>query len=466
MTNYRLFAIVLLLFGAGIGYFNYYSEITPAGFWARPFKLGLDLKGGTHLVYEADTSVLQSGDVKDSMSSLREVIEKRVNVFGVSEPLVFTEDSILGSEVKHRLVVELPGVTDIDKALALISKTPVLEFKTERPDGPEKDAIIKAYEIAQEKMKAGGDVNAEALIKANPLLTKDPLYLSTQLTGRYLKKAQVAFNTQGVGTPTVTLEFNDEGSKLFAEITKANLGKTVAIYLDGQVISAPTVQSEIKNGQAEITGNFTVDEAKMLVRDLNLGALPVPIKLVSSQTIGATLGQEAVEKGIKAGLMGLFFIAVFMIVWYRLPGVVAVLSLAMYIAIMLALFKLIPVTLTAAGIAGLILSIGIAVDANVLIFERMKDELKHDKKMQEAMIDGFSRAWLSIRDSNLSSIISAVILFWFGTSLIKGFALTLSIGILVSMFTAIVTTRTFLLALGFKHKSKMSSFLFGSGLTK
>jgi len=466
MTNYRLFAIVLILFGIGIGYFNYYSEVTDSGFWSRPFKLGLDLKGGTHLVYEADTSALASGDISDSMSSLREVIERRVNVFGVSEPLVFTEESILGPEIKHRLVVELPGVTDINQALDLISKTPVLEFKTERPEGVEKEAVVKAYQIAQDKIKSDQTIDAKQLIKENPLLEKDPLYITTPLTGRYLNKAQVTFNNQGVGTPTVSLEFNDEGSKLFSQITKDNLGKTVAIYLDGQVISAPTVQSEITNGKAEITGNFTIDEAKELVRNLNLGALPVPIELVSSQTIGATLGKKAFDKGVYAGLIGLLLIAIFMIAWYRLPGVIAVLSLSIYIMIMLALFKLLPVTLTAAGIAGLILSIGIAVDANVLIFERMKDELSHDKKMHQALVDGFDRAWLSIRDSNLSSIISAVILFWFGTSLIKGFALTLSIGIVVSMFTAIVTTRTFLLAIGVKHKSKLSTFLFGSGLTK
>jgi len=203
-----------------------------------------------------------------------------------------------------------------------------------------------------------------------------------------------------------------------------------------------------------------------LVRNLNLGALPVPIHLISSQTIGATLGADALAKGVYAGLLGLAVVASLMILWYRLPGLVAVVSLGVYIILMLALFKLIPVTLTAAGIAGFILSIGIAIDANVLIFERLREELREGKSLYEATIDGFARAWLSIRDSNLSSLISAIILFWFGTSMIKGFALTMALGIVISMFTAITVTRTFLLAIGVKHKTKLTSFLFSSGFYK
>ncbi|MCE9628386.1 MAG: protein translocase subunit SecD [Candidatus Vogelbacteria bacterium] len=467
MSYYRIFAVILLLLGVGVGYFVYHSEtVTPDSFLSKPFKLGLDLRGGTRLVYDADTSVIQAGDVKDAMDSLREVIERRINVFGVSEPQIFTETAGLGAEAKHRLVVELPGVTNIDQALQLISKTPVLEFKTERPDGPEKEQIKKAYEQAQLSITSNASTTIESLLKANPLLSEDPLYVSTGLSGRYLKKASVSFSGEGVSGPGVSLEFNEEGAKLFAKITSENVGKSVAIYLDGQLLSAPNVREAIKDGRAEITGQFTVDEAKTLVRDLNLGALPLPIKLASSQTIGATLGQEAFDKGVKAGAVALAVIALFMIFWYRLPGLIAVISLSIYVAIMLALFKLIPVTLTAAGMAGLILSIGIAVDANVLIFERLKDELRRGKSIHDALLEGFSRAWLSIRDSNLSSIISAAVLFWFGTSLIKGFALTLMIGILVSMFSAITVTRTLLLALGVKHKTKLSTFLFGSGFTK
>ncbi|MEK7091837.1 MAG: SecD/SecF family protein translocase subunit, partial [Patescibacteria group bacterium] len=210
---------------------------------------------------------------------------------------------------------------------------------------------------------------------------------------------------------------------------------------------------------------FSLAEAKELVKNLNLGALPVPISLASTQTIGATLGGEALAKGLKAGVIGFIIIAIFMVLWYRLPGVVAVLSLSIYVAIMLSIFKLIPVTLTAAGIAGFILSIGIAVDANVLIFERLKEEINNGKKVQEALHDGFTRAWSSIRDSNTSTILSSIILFWFGSSLIKGFGLNLAIGVIISMFTAITVTRTFLLALGFKGESRLVRFLFSSGLS-
>ncbi len=251
---------------------------------------------------------------------------------------------------------------------------------------------------------------------------------------------------------------------MFADITKANINKSVAIYLDGAPISTPTVREAILDGNAEISGSFNVIEARELVGRLNSGALPVPISLLSTATVGATLGERALHSGVKAGAVGVLVVAIFLLFWYRIPGIVAILALVIYLAIMLLIFKLIPVTLTAAGIAGFILSIGMAVDANILIFERMKEELRKGKDITTAMHDGFARAWLSIRDSNTSSIISAVILFWFGTSLVKGFALTLGIGVLVSMFSAITVTRTFLLALGTRGNSRMVKFLFGSGI--
>lgn len=434
MTKIRFWAIILLLAGILIGYFNYYSQVNPGWSFYKPFKLGLDLSGGSRLTYEADVSRLNPVDVPDAMSSLREVIDRRVNVFGVSEPIVQTESSSLSGTAYHRLIVELPGVTDIKEATKMIAETPQLEFQ-----------ILKSGVIAE---------------KAS---TTD--FIATGLTGQYLKKAQVSFNQNSL-SPSISIEFNDEGAKLFAAITKANVNKPVAILLDNQIISAPNVREEIRDGKAEISGQFTVDEARELVRNLNLGALPVPIKLASTEIIGATLGSEATKKGVEAGLIGLFIVAVFMILWYRLPGLISVISLSAYIVLMLAIFKLLPVTLTAAGIAGFILSIGIAVDANVLIFERLREELRAGKGMNESIKEGFNRAWTSIRDSNLTSIISAAILFWFGTSLIKGFALTLMIGIVVSMFTAITLTRTLLLALGFRHQVGWSKFLFGNAFFK
>ena len=246
----------------------------------------------------------------------------------------------------------------------------------------------------------------------------------------------------------------------------------LAILLDGQVISSPTIQDAITDGQAVITGTFTADQAKSLVRNLNYGALPVPITLVSTQTVGATLGQNAKDAGVKAGLVGFALIVAFLILWYRLPGLIASISLCMYVILSLAVFKLIPVTLTAAGIAGFILSIGMAVDANILIFERMKEELKRGKSVSDALHEGFTRAWLSIRDSNISSIITAIVLFWLGTSAIQGFALTLGLGVLISMFTAISVSRTFLFAIAPKNdpkqnggsQSKFVKFLFSNGL--
>lgn len=465
MSKYRSIALCLLILGGMLGYYVYYSEVNPTSSWAKPFKLGLDLKGGTHLVYEADTTKIQPSQVNEAMTSLREVVDRRVNVFGVTEPLVYVEQAGVGDNAKQRLAVDLPGVTDVNQALQLISKTPTLEFKTERPAGAEKDAIIAAKKSAQDYLVAHPSTTIEAVTALYPQALEDADYIDTPLSGRFLKKATVGFANQGVSQPTVNLEFNPEGAKMFADITAANVDKTVAIYLDGVIISAPNVREAIKDGNAEISGKFTVDEAKQLVRDLNLGALPVPIKLVSTETIGATLGADALNKGIMAGLIGLLIIALFMIIYYRLPGLVSVVSLMLYVTIMTALFKIIPVTLTAAGIAGFILSLGIAVDANVLIFERLKEELRKGKAMSEAVNEGFARAWLSIRDSNLSSLISAIVLFWFGSSLIKGFALTLALGIIVSMFTAIVVTRTFLKALGVHKRTKVSDFLFGSGIS-
>jgi protein-export membrane protein SecD len=378
------------------------------------------------------------------MSALRDVIERRVNLFGVSEPIVQTQkSSILSGAQEERLIVELPGVTDTQQAIDLIGKTPVLEFKLVKR-GFEGDIVLN-----------DGGLNNDA-------------FEATGLTGRYLKRAKLEFNTSHSGLPNepiVVLEFNDEGSALFAKITREHVGEALAIFLDGSVISSPVIREEIPNGTATISGGFTPEEARDLVKNLNFGALPVPIELLSTQTIGASLGSEALVKGITAGASGMILVITFLIFWYRLPGVIAGVSLTLYILLMFAIFKLIPVTLTSAGIAGFILSIGMAVDANVLIFERMKEELKAGKKTREAAKEGFARAWLSIRDGNISSIISAIILFWFGTSLIEGFALTFGLGVVVSMLTAIIVSRTFIYALGNYQYRRFVRFLFGSGIT-
>lgn len=440
----RVYSLIILFVGIGVGYFVYASTLHPGGFLSRfPFRLGLDLAGGTELVYRADTHSVAGSDAGNAMASLREVIERRVNLFGVSEPLVQVEHSgALSGARDERLIVELPGVSDVEKAIALIGKTPLLEFKLMRPD-------IKSKEEAQ-KIPPG------------------ELFIDTGLTGRFLEQAQLVFGTgRGHGfanEPAVALQFNTEGGDRFATITREHRGEVLAIFLDGSPISTPVIQNEITDGKAQISGNFTPEEARSLVRNLNFGALPLPIELASTQSVGATLGALAIAAGIRAGIIGFLLIATFLILWYRLPGVLAVVSLMLYVVAMLALFKLIPVTLSAAGIAGFILSVGMAVDANVLIFERIKEELRRETDTREAIAQGFSRAWFSIRDANISSLISAVILFWLGTSLVRGFALTFGLGVITSVITAVVISRTFLLAVGSERKTKLATFLLGSGV--
>ena len=460
MWKKRILALIILVLGAGVALFVFKSEpklykyIAPNSefqsqrsfFKNSPFRLGLDLSGGSHLIYKADISGVPSGEVGTSMDALRDVIERRINLFGVSEPVVQVESGGLVAGGEEKLIVDLPGVTDVEKATTMIGQTPLLEFKTEAP---------KTTPPKVSKVSKDGTVNLDI----------GSQFVSTPLTGRYLSKATLDFDSN-TREPKVSLQFDDTGTKLFAEITKANVGKMVAIYLDGAPISTPVVREEIPNGQAVISGSFTPTEAKLLVGRLNSGALPVPITLLSKQTIGATLGESAVTAGVKATIIGFLLVALFLILWYRLPGLIATLSLCIFISIILALFKLLPVTLTAAGIAGFIISMGIAVDANVLIFERIKEELRGGRSIVDAISFGFSRAWFSIRDSNISNIITAVILFWFGTSLIKGFALTLGMGVLISMLSAITITKIFLSAVSFIGEGKVARFLFSSGLGK
>jgi len=394
-----------------------------------PFKLGLDLQGGTHLVYEADLSQIEEKEKSNSMEGLRDVIERRVNLFGVREPVVQVQG--------QRLIVELAGVIDPAAAIRQIGQTPFLEFKEPR-------ATEETQKILDKKKEIEGK-NFEEIQKIEnwQIAFEDPYFQSTPLTGRYLKRAEIGFdpNTQ---KPLILLQFNDEGAKIFEEITSRNVKKPLAIYIDETLISAPVVQEAISGGRAQITGDFTYDSAKELARNLNAGALPVPIKLISQQSVGPILGQISLEKSLKAGIIGFLAVILFMIIFYRLPGILASLALLIYIVLVLSLFKLIPVTLTLAGIAGFILSIGMAVDANILIFSRMREEFAQKKSFSIVVDEGFKRAWPSIRDSNFNSLIVCLILFSFATSFVKGFALTLGIGILVSMFSAIFITRIFL----------------------
>ena len=442
MLKKRISAIVLLVVGILLGTFVHYSELPGNGFISKfPFKLGLDLSGGTHLVYQADTSKIPASDVVGAMESLKMVIESRINAFGVAEPIIQTEKGTVGGVQIQKLIVELPGVTDVNKAVDLIGKTPVLEFKTEK-------AISSA----------AANVNAST----TDAYTVE--YETSPLTGRFLESARVEFD-QNTRQPLVSLVFNEEGKKLFGQLTTANIGKTIAIFLDGRAISTPVVQTAITDGKAVISGRFTPTEARDLARDLKYGALPVPIELIGTQSIGASLGVDALHASVAAGIWGLVIISIFLLFWYRLPGILAIISLGLYTVITLTLFKLFGIVLTSAGLAGFIISIGMAVDGNILIFERMKEELARGLSVEDAIKEGFARAWLSIRDSNTSSIITGLILFFTATSpLIKGFALVFILGVVVSMFTAITVSRTLLVALGVKKYEGVAKFLFGNGL--
>lgn len=369
----------------------------------KPTKLGLDLVGGSRIVLEAQTTDTIAKITPDMMSSLQFAIENRVNALGVAE-------TVVQQTGEKRLLVEIPNVSDPAKAKEFLGETAELEFK--KPlDG---------------KYGATG-------------------WVPTGLTGKDVKKALISTNPGGQWV--VSLEFNDKGSKKFGELTTKMVGQSMAIFFNGDMQSAPTIQEPILGGHAQISGGdsgFAYEEAKKMVDLLNAGALPVPAKIIEESLVGPTLGADSIAKSKTAGLIGIGLVMIFMLVYYRLPGIIANIALVIYSLLVFAVFKIVPVTLTLAGIAGFILSIGMAVDANILIFERTKEELKAGRTLFTAINAGFDRAFTSIFDSNMTTIITCVILYFLGTSIIKGFALTLIIGVLISMFTAITVTKNFM----------------------
>jgi preprotein translocase subunit SecD len=527
----------------GIGWLDSFTE-------KFKINMGLDLQGGVHLVYQADMSNIESGQESEALNGIQDVIEKRVNAYGVAEPLIQTSKT--GDD--YRLIVELAGIKDIEEAKKTIKETPLLEFKEEGEPVQLTEEQIKEIEAENEKVKQkaqellekalagedfsqlakdnsedgsaqeGGDLGffgrgvmvpvfEEAIFSENlgdgeiyPELVKSefgyhvvkkieqrgegenleihaahillkttdpqqlqqlmqPEFKDTGLTGQQLESAQVVFNGQ-TNLPEVSLKFNDEGKELFKNVTEKNVGKQVAIFLDGSIISAPVVQDVIRNGEAVINGKFTTQEARELAQRLNAGALPVPITLVSQQSVEATLGKASLEKSLKAGVIGLAMVAIFMLLYYRLAGLVAVLALLIYTALIIMILKIssltpLSITLTLSGIAGFILSIGMAVDANILIFERMKEELNGGRDLKSAIEHGFRRAWPSIKDSNFSTILTALVLTLIGAGFVKGFALTLILGILLSMFTAIVITRAILDLITINWLEKHKAILLG-----
>jgi len=390
--------------------------------------LGLDLQGGMQVLLEADVPA-DFSITRDSMAAAKSIVENRVNGLGVSEPLV----QVAGED---RILVELPGIDDPERAVATLKETGLLEFIDAGSTFLMPGTVVKTD---------FGQADAGIPEPAEDLTPTERVYVSV-ITGKDLKGAEVYLDQYS--KPSISLEFTDEGAEIFAEHTAANISKYLAIVLDKEVISCPIIETPIPDGKATIRGEFSLEDARSIVIQLKYGALPIPLKIVENRTIGPSLGEDSVEKSVTAGTIGLIVVLLFMAIYYRLPGVLADLALVIYAMISFALFKLIPVTLTLPGIAGFLLSVGTAVDANILIFERMKEELRAGKSLNMAIRAGFSRAWTSIRDSNLSTLLTCAILFWFGSnlgaSMVKGFAVTLFLGVVVSMFTAVTVTRTFI----------------------
>ena len=416
---------------------------------------GLDLQGGLQVLLQAKTQDANGNAVAPAPADLdatRFIIENRVNGLGVSEPIV----QIQGDD---KIIVELPGLSDPDQAIKTFGQTGRLEFVDAgdtflSPGQKVQTTYPELWPVSPDKLQvtSTGSVTgtSQSAVGATGAITNTGAVTSTKyatvVTGEHLASSELGANPT-TGEPVVLFSLTPDGSRRFLDYTSKNVGKVLAIVLDGTVISAPRVNSAISdNGQ--IQGNFTRESANSLVLQLKYGALKVPLEVIDTRVIGPSLGQDSVQRSLLAGIVGLAAVALFMMVYYRLPGIMATLALLIYGAIVFALFKLIPVTLTLPGITGFILSIGMAVDANVLIFERLREELRNGKRLRASIEDGFRRAWPSIRDSNVSTLLTCAVLFWFGSqfgaSIVKGFALTLAIGVLVSMFTAIVVTRTFL----------------------
>ncbi|MDI9325433.1 MAG: protein translocase subunit SecD [Alphaproteobacteria bacterium] len=407
----RSFGVLIVVLGA-VAY-SFYTLYPNKIAFENSFIRGLDIAGGVQFTYHINTKDVARSDVDARLDSLKVVIERRVNGLGVSEPQIFIASGGIGNNDTHKLVVELPGVTDVAKAVEHLGKTPHLQFKV--------------YSDAK----------------------KD--FVDTALDGTRVEHAQMQFLQGHVGsltnTPVVALTFDSKGRDLFAKLTKDNIGKQLGIYLDGALISAPVIQEAIPGGTTQITGSFTITQAQQLAQDLSLGALPLQIALESTKTVDATLGNETLTLSVRTGLVSILAISIFMLVVYRGIGLLGVVALGIYTLMTLLLFKHIPVVLSASSLAAFIMSVGLAVDANVLIFERIREELQSGKIFKEAVEIGFNRAWTSIRDSHISAVLIAILLFWFGVSAVKGFAFTFILGVGINLISSFIISRIFLRAL-------------------
>lgn len=428
--NRNLWLILILLLTAFSAWIDFSNQIRVDNPFTKEIlfsrnvavKLGLDLRGGLQALLEADVPADRAVS-SEELNNTKTILENRANGLGVSEVVM----QVAG---ERRIVAEFPGVSNPDEVVAALKQTALLEFVDM------------------------GDTPGLGLEGTVIVTDTDPSQATNGETVYHTVMTGAALDTVGVGASTlssnyvITFTLKADATQVFADYTTANVGKTLAIVLDKKIISAPSIKEPITGGEGSISGNFTQDSANTLAIQLRSGSLPVPMKVVESRTVGPTLGEESVRKSVLAGAIGLIVVILFMAFNYRLPGVIADLALIVYALVSLMLFKLIPVTLTLPGIAGFILSIGMAVDANVLIFERLKEELRAGRTLSQAIDLAWSRAWPSIRDSNISTLITSLILWFFGNtfgaSMVKGFSVTLALGVLVSLFTAITVTRTFL----------------------
>ncbi|MDA1352932.1 MAG: protein translocase subunit SecD [bacterium] len=438
MKNFRLLFLIVILIGAAVAF----TQI--------PTRLGLDLQGGTRLVLEAKDTPDQPVD-SDTVIGVMSVIRNRVNGLGVTEP-------VLQRKGLRQIVVELPGVKDPERAIKLIGETALLEFVA-ADWAPENLASLSKE---KQEILVGKNVKVASMpitdASGKVVATRTLILHRTELTGSDLKYANPG--TDELGNPVVSIAFKKEGTKRFADLTRSNMGKPIAIVLDGKVVSAPNVRAVINNGQAVIEGGFSVQEMRDLVIKLKAGSLPVPVEIVSNRIVGPTLGRDSIAKSKVAGMIGLLIVSLYMVVFYRVGGFVANLALCAYLLIVMALLKVFDATLTLPGIAGVILTLGMAVDANVIIFERIKEEISLGETVLGAINSGYSKAFVAILDSNITTMIAAVVLFWLGTGTIKGFAVTLSIGIVVSMFSAIFVTKLLLTGVA-RMRGMTAQWLFG-----
>lgn len=455
-TNWLIGIIVVLAFSLWIALSNEISlpnPFTGDTLYSRStqLKLGLDLEGGLQALLEADLPANSTVNSTD-LDTTRQILEKRANALGVSEVVMQTAGT-------RRIVAEFPGVKDPDYVISSLQQTGLLEFVDTGDTRPAEGSTIQTDYASGSTTAPAATPTVEATPTAGatpaPGATQAPTAAPTAaspvyhtvMTGKELKSIGVSQSTT-TGQYAINFTLTTDGSRIFADHTSKNVGKILTIVLDKRVISAPSINGPITGGQGQITGQFSVDTANALAAQLRYGSLPVPIKVVESRTVGATLGEESINKSRTAGLIGISVVVLFMLLYYRLPGFVADLALISYAIFSIAIFKIIGVTLTLPGIAGFILSIGMAVDANILIFERLKEELRNGRNLRQAIELGWERAWPSIRDSNISTLITCLILFifgnTFGASMVRGFSINLALGVLVSLFTAIIVTRTFL----------------------